>query len=156
MKIIITYDVDMTAYSAADKHIILHTRMLTSRNETIVYQRMHRDDARMLSDRISQSINLGYQHETEHYFHHKSYGKPKKITLSTYNRKRATFLAGEHTEEIEEVARLEFTNAKGRLESVSVQVIIRDGTGTAVIDFENVEQYKALQLPNWLRECEQE
>ena len=39
IKIVITYDIDLAAYEAAEKHIILRTELLVSGNTTLVHQR---------------------------------------------------------------------------------------------------------------------
>ena len=154
IKIVISYDIDLPAYQTAEKHIILRTELLTSGNSTLVHQQMNHNDAIRLSNRLSREFAADYQHETDSYFQHGRYDEPTLITRSTYLEMHAEFMKETHESELEEVVVLTSLAPDGKHEHIAVQVTVKGGVASAVVEFDSFAQYERVTIPAWMRRRE--
>ena len=155
MPVVVTYQIDIDIYHDPNtKHdVSLTTTEYICRNDVLVHLQIGKN----LGIRLNNLVQYQFKGSmaalsNEQFMAKKTYGKgkPKPITLSTFEEKRKRFDMSQTAVEQEILEEYSFIDKVGHPGVVQIVITIKGGVMSAVIDFKHSEQYQNFVLPAWL------
>ncbi|MDR0325180.1 MAG: hypothetical protein LBI19_03680 [Oscillospiraceae bacterium] len=150
----VTYRVDQALYHTSDHQhdISLVTTEYQYGNELLVHLLFGPKNSVRLNDRLDDLLEDGAKILNEYFFYKKTYtpGNAKPVTRSTFEARKRRFDISQTAIEREILEEYTYIDKSGLPCRVKIVMTDNGDTTTAVIDFEDREQYENFSSPAWL------
>jgi hypothetical protein len=152
MSVIVTYDVDIELYDSFNHRVLLETTEYTYKTSVLVHLKIGKNLGIRLNNRLRSIFDVKEALQNEQFFIKKTYnqGRSKPISRGTFEEKLQRFNMSQTVVEREIVKDYNYVSKDGCSDNVQIQVIVRGGEMTAVIDFKDIGQARNFDCPNWL------